>query len=61
MGKAPVTPGHVLPARELLGDMLAASGRQAEAEEAYEAALAISPNRQRSLAGLSNGSGEKGD
>ncbi len=61
MGKAPVTPGHVLPARELLGDMLAASGRPAEAEEAYEAALAISPNRRRSLAGLSNGSGETDD
>ncbi|UWQ22485.1 lipopolysaccharide assembly protein LapB [Jannaschia sp. W003] len=52
IGKNPVTPGHVLPARELLGDMLAAQGRTAEAAEAYRATLAHSPNRARSLAAL---------
>jgi tetratricopeptide (TPR) repeat protein len=51
LDKAPVTPGAVLPARELLGDMLLAAGRPDEARAAYEAALAISPNRLRSLAG----------
>lgn len=52
VGKAPVTPGHVLPARELLGDLLLAVGDTDGAQTAYEAMLAISPNRRRSLAGL---------
>ena len=49
--KDPVTPGAVLPARELLGDMLALLGKPAEAIEAYEASLKISPNRFNSLYG----------
>jgi tetratricopeptide (TPR) repeat protein len=49
--KHPVTPGAVLPARELLGDMLLLSGKPAEAIEAYEATLMISPNRFNSLYG----------
>jgi tetratricopeptide (TPR) repeat protein len=49
--KHPVTPGAVLPARELLGDMLVLSGKHAEAIEAYEAALRTSPNRFNSLYG----------
>ena len=52
IGKSPVTPGHVLPARELLGDMLAQLGRPDAAAEAYRATLAHSPNRARSLAAL---------
>jgi pentatricopeptide repeat protein len=52
IGKSPVTPGHVLPARELLGDMLREVGRPDEAAEAYRATLAVSPNRHRSLAAL---------
>lgn len=52
VAKAPVTPGHVLPARELLGDMLIELDRPAEARDAYEAAIAISPNRRRSVDGL---------
>ncbi|MFD2739625.1 tetratricopeptide repeat protein [Sulfitobacter aestuarii] len=52
IGKSPVTPGHVLPARELLGDMLSELGRTEEADEAYRATLAHSPNRARSLAAL---------
>lgn len=47
--KHPVTPGAVLPARELPGDMLAESNRPGEAIEAYAAALLVSPNRFRSL------------
>lgn len=50
--KHPVTPGSVLPPRELLGDMLLDAGRLADAREAYEAALAHQPNRARSLEGL---------
>ena len=51
-GKSPVTPGHVLPARELLGDLLRELGRDDDASAAYQATLAHSPNRARSLAGL---------
>jgi hypothetical protein len=49
--KHPVTPGAVLPARELLGDMLVLLGKPAQAMEAYEASLRTSPNRFNSLYG----------
>lgn len=52
IGKSPVTPGHVLPARELLGDLYAELGQPENAKTAYRATLAHSPNRARSLAGL---------
>ena len=56
-GKAPVTPGHVLPARELLGDLLMLTGDNLGAATAYKASLQTSPNRLRSVRGLSNTSG----
>lgn len=49
--KHPVTPGEVLPARELLGDMLLEMGHHQEALAAYTAALARSPNRLNSQYG----------
>lgn len=49
--KHPVTPGAVLPARELLGDMLLAAGHPAEALRAFERSLSSSPNRLNSLYG----------
>ena len=49
--KHPVTPGAILPARELLGDMLTLVGKHTEALEAYEKSLKISPNRFNSLYG----------
>ncbi len=49
--KNPVTPGEVLPARELYGDMLLATGRHDDAIEAYRVALERSPNRFNSLFG----------
>lgn len=52
IGKSPVTPGHLLPARELLGDMLSQLGRRDEAAEAYRTTLRLSPNRARSLLAL---------
>jgi len=50
-GKHPVTPGALLPARELLGDMLLEMGQPAEALAAYEASLREAPNRFNSLYG----------
>ena len=52
IGKSPVTPGHVLPARELLGDIYLELGAPEKAAEAYRATLELSPNRARSLAAL---------
>ncbi|WP_026236240.1 hypothetical protein [Pontibacter roseus] len=51
LDKHPVTPGAILPARELLGDMLLLAKKPQEAEVAYEASLQVSPNRLNSLYG----------
>jgi len=59
--KHPVTPGPVLPARELEGDLLLLAGRPAAAGRAYAATLALSPNRARSLFGLARASELTGD
>ena len=59
--KHPVTPGPVLPARELLGDLLVELGRPADARHAYEASLVRSPNRARSLFGLARAAELAGD
>ena len=49
--KHPVTPGEVIPARELLGDMYLATNKFAKALEAYEADLKTHPNRFNGLYG----------
>jgi len=49
--KSPVTPGEVLPAMELLGDMLLQMNKPNEALEAYEADLKKHPNRFNGLYG----------
>lgn len=49
--KHPVTPGAVIPARELLGDMLLELERPAEALKEYEVSLQTSPNRFGGLYG----------
>ena len=59
--KNPVTPGEVLPARELYGDMLLAEGRYEEALAEYEGALARSPNRLNSLYGAAQAAEGTGD
>lgn len=59
--KHPVTPGAVLPARELLGDMLVLLGKPAEAIRAYEASLNVSPNRFNSLHGAGRAAELAGD
>jgi predicted negative regulator of RcsB-dependent stress response len=47
-----VTPGRVLPTRELLGDMLMELKHPAEAHLEYRAALQKEPNRRHALMGL---------
>ena len=49
--KHPVTPGPLIPARELFGDILMVHKSAGEALVAYEATLAREPNRARTLAG----------
>ncbi|CAN5202323.1 hypothetical protein BH20BAC1_BH20BAC1_16350 [soil metagenome] len=49
--KHPVTPGEVLPAREMLGDMMFQSGKFKNALQSYEAVLQKCPNRFNSLYG----------
>jgi len=61
VGKHPVTPGSVLPARELLGDLYLELERPREALAAYEEALLETPNRLRSLRGAAKSAGLAGD
>jgi tetratricopeptide (TPR) repeat protein len=49
--KHPVTPGPLIPARELLGDLLLLHNQPADALAAYEATLTREPNRARTLVG----------
>jgi tetratricopeptide (TPR) repeat protein len=49
--KHPVTPGEIIPARELLGDMYLEMNQPAKALEAYEADLANHANRFNGLYG----------
>jgi tetratricopeptide (TPR) repeat protein len=59
--KHPVTPGAVLPAGELLGDMLADAGKHADALAAYQAVLERAPNRFNSLYGAAVAAENSGD
>ena len=49
--KHPVTPGEIIPARELLGDMYLEMGEPAKALAAYEADLEMHPNRFNGIYG----------
>ena len=59
--KHPVTPGEVLPARELYADMLLEVGKDAQSLEQYLAVLAVSPNRLNALIGVARAAGRTGD
>ena len=59
--KHPVTPGELLPARELEGDLLLAVGRYPSARAAYEATLRREPGRPRSLFGVARAAELAGD
>ena len=59
--KHPVTPGAVLPAREQLADLLAQTGRPAEALREYRASLATAPNRLNGLLGAARAAERAGN
>jgi tetratricopeptide (TPR) repeat protein len=56
-----VTPGRLLPARELLGDMLLALRRPAEALKEYEASQLREPKRYRGLYGAGQAAAQSGN
>ncbi|HXW61681.1 MAG TPA: hypothetical protein VEJ45_03715 [Candidatus Acidoferrales bacterium] len=56
-----VTPGVILPARELLGDMLLELKQSAEALVAFEATLRTAPNRFNALSGAAHAANLSGD
>ena len=59
--KHPVTPGELLPARELEADLLFTVGRYAAARAAYQATLRREPGRPRSLFGAARAAELAGD
>jgi tetratricopeptide (TPR) repeat protein len=59
--KHPVTPGPLVPASELLGEILLELGSPAEALAAFEATHAVEPNRFRGLYGAARAAELAGD
>ncbi|HET9315173.1 MAG TPA: hypothetical protein VFQ51_06260 [Vicinamibacteria bacterium] len=61
LGKHPVSPGSLLPAREVLADYLMERGRFAPARAEYEACLKLNPGRLNSLYGAGLSAEKSGD
>jgi tetratricopeptide (TPR) repeat protein len=61
LGKHPVSPGALVPAREQLGDLLLKLERPKEAQREFEAALKIYPGRFRGLHGAAQASEKIGE
>ncbi|HET9480473.1 MAG TPA: hypothetical protein VFP98_01830 [Candidatus Polarisedimenticolia bacterium] len=59
--KHPVTPGAIIPARELLGEMLLELGRPGEALAEFEASLRAAPNRYRAIFGAGRAAAASGN
>jgi tetratricopeptide (TPR) repeat protein len=59
--KHPVTPGAVLPAREMLGDLLLELNRPADALREYEASLQVAPGRFNGVFGAARAAEMSGD
>jgi tetratricopeptide (TPR) repeat protein len=59
--KSAVTPGRIIPARELLGDLLLEMNRPAEALQAFETSEKHDPNRFRGLYGAGKAAALAGD
>jgi tetratricopeptide (TPR) repeat protein len=61
LGKHPVSPGALVPAREQLGDLLLKLDRPKEAQGEFEAALKIYPGRFRGLYGAAQAAEQNGE
>jgi tetratricopeptide (TPR) repeat protein len=61
LGKHPVSPGALVPAREQLGDLLLKMDRPKEAQREFEAALKIYPGRFRGLYGAAHAAEQIGE
>jgi tetratricopeptide (TPR) repeat protein len=59
--KHPVTPGALLPAREMLADLLLETGNAAEALKQYEAVLKSAPRRFNATAGAAQAANSAGE
>ena len=59
--KNAITPGPIVPARELLGEMLLASGDARAAYKEFEATLVTEPRRYRAVAGAMRSAKAAGD
>jgi hypothetical protein len=59
--KAAVTPGPIVPARELFGEMLLTTGQPQAALEAFERSQRAEPNRFRGLYGATHAAALLGD
>jgi tetratricopeptide (TPR) repeat protein len=59
--KLPVTPGAIVPARELLGEMLLEAKQPAPALEAFETSLKLAPERFNSLVGAARAAQRAGE
>ena len=59
--KHPVTPGAIVPARELLGELLLEQGDPKQALKEFEAAALVSPNRFNGLYGAARAAEMAGD
>lgn len=58
--KHPVTPGNVVPSRELLGEMLLQMKKPAEALVEFKRSLQRDPNRYQTIAGAARAANESG-
>jgi tetratricopeptide (TPR) repeat protein len=61
LGKHPVSPGALVPAREQLGDLLLELDRPKEAQREFDAALKIYPGRFRGLYGAAQAAEQIGE
>src|SRR5258706_7500473 len=59
--KHPVTPGALLPVREMLADLLLENGSAADAFKEYEAGLKVAPRRFNATAGAAKAADKQGD
>ena len=60
LGKHPVSPGSIVPVREMLGDLYLELGRPADALAAYESSLQLNPERYRAIAGAARAAEQAG-